>query len=179
MILPITFDLLVNIYLDTDNPYIAAATYKGFYIPDGELISGEKNAIIPPQALADYNAFIVSVEDLCIDYYGLELTYLNFSEDNSNYYNFIAKDAYGNPILKFRLRLRVSTHPAHRTKLQQQHKKEEEQSTELHRFTRGKKLTPYTIDYVLNKENTEIKSYEDAFIQLDQRIQRAIEVMTR
>ena len=175
--LPILFDMVVDVIFD-NNPYIAAATYKGLYVPDGELISGDKDAELPAEVVADYNAFVVSVEDLCIDYYGLELTYLNFSEDLSNYYNFIAKDQNGNPVLKFRLRLRVSNHPAHRTKSRQHNKKEEETSEELLRFTKGKELKKYTIDFVVNNK-TKYESYLDAFIELDNRIARAVEVLTK
>lgn len=175
--LPIQFDMIVDVVFEDDS-YVAASTYKGLYVPDGDIISGDKDAELPPEVVADYNAFIVSVEDLCIDYYGLELTYLNFSDDLSNYYNFLAKDEYGNPILKFRLRLRVSNHPAHRTKLQQQNKKAEESSEELLRFTHGKKLKKYSVDFVVN-DKTKYESYMDAFVALDNLISRAIEVITR
>lgn len=167
-------DVVIQAYQDFE---ILSASYKGLYIPDGEVIPGDKDAIISEQLLADYEDFVESVEDLLIDNYGLELTYFDNSENNSYYYNFLAKDASGSIVLKFRLRLRISNHKAHRTKEQQKHKKEEVKSPELLKFTHGKSLIPYAKTIIVN--NKTYNSYLDAIEDIDDQVQVWIKNMTK
>ena len=168
------FDIVIQAYQDFE---ILSANYKGLYIPEGELIPGEKDVVISEQLLADYEDFVDSVEDLLIDNYGLELTYFDTSENNSYYYNFLAKDNSGKAILKFRLRLRISNHKAHRTKEQQQHKKEETKSPELLKFTHGKSLIPYAKTIIVN--NTSYNSYLDAIEDIDEQVQEWVKKLTK
>ena len=159
------FDVVIQVFQDLE---ILSATYKGLYIPEGEVIPGDKNAIISEQVLADYDDFIESIEDLLIDNYNLELTYFNDSDDHSYYYNFLAKDGSGEVILKFRLRLRISNHKAHRNKAQQSHKKDELNSPELLKFTHGKSLIPYAKQIMIN--NKIYDSYMDAIEDIDDQV---------
>ena len=154
---------------------IAAATYKGFTIPEGPVIDGAKGRNLSSQMIEDYESFITSVEDLCIEYYALELVYVNFSKDYSNYYTFLAKDSTGNIVLKFNLRLRISTHNPHRTKEQQKHRSEENQSTELLKFTKGKKLRPLTKSITVNSER--FNSYIEAYQYIDSEIENYLKTM--
>lgn len=175
---PLEFEIIVNIVSGQVSKEVAAATYKGFEIPDGEVIPGDKDAILTDQIIADYEAFIESVEDLLTEYYGLELLYQGNSPDYSHYFSFLAKDKdTGKLYFKFRLRLRVSNHDSHRSKESQRHKKEETQ-TDAHKkliTDAGKKPKAYTKNVIVN--NKECDTYEEAFIDIDEKVEQWIKIM--
>lgn len=171
-ILPIEFDINVGIIPKYTTEEVKSAVYKGFEIPDGEVISGLKSAIITNQIESDYNMFIESVEDLLQEYYGLELFYENSSPDYSHYYSFLAKDKEtGKIYFRFRLRLRISNHPAHRSEASQKHKREETKTERYKELTKdiSKDPRPYSKNITVNKETYE--SYEDAFIDIDNQVE--------
>ena len=170
----LNFDIEVLIDQDTS---ILSSMYKGIQIPDGEVIPGQKDAIISEQVLADYDSFVESIEDLLIDVYNLELTYYDNSENNSNYYNFLAKDKSGIVKIKIRLRLRISNHKAHRSEMSQKHKSEELNSPELIKYTNKRSTIPYAKNVIVNDES--YNSYLDAVIDIDEKIQHWVDVMTR
>ena len=177
---PMEFDIDITIIPKYTTEEIKSAMYKGFEIPDGEVISGIKGAIITDQIESDYNAFIESVEDLLKEYYNLKLFYENSSPDYSHYYSFLAQNKVTNEVyFKFRLRLRISNHDPHRSKQSQQHKKEETQTEEYKRLTKdiSKDPKPYTKNIVVNKEIYD--SYEDAFIDIDEKVEGWIEKMKK
>lgn len=177
---PLVFDVSVMIVPKYTIDEIAAASYKGFNIPDGEVISGIKGAIIAGQIENDYEAFIQSLEDLLTEYYGLILTYASKSEDHSHYYNFLAKDPKtGNVLFRFRLRLRISNHPAHRSKESQIHKQEEENTDRYKELTKDitKDPRPYVKYITVNKEIYD--TYELAFIDIDRQVAEWVSVMQR
>ena len=106
------------------------------------------------------------------------LVYKSKSEDYSKYYNFLACDTNGNVLFKFRLRFRVSTHTAHRTKQSQKHKKEEETSETLLKLLNGRPLPKsYPKTVIVNRKT--FTSYEEAFVTIDNDVKNWIEVMTR
>lgn len=177
-----SFDIYVDIeyplaYLDFDE--ICSSIDLDMYdIPSGVVISRLKDN--SSQALEDYDAFVENIEDLLIDVYGLELTYFNDSDDNSRYYNFLAKDSSGNIKFRFRLRLRISNHSSHRTKEQIHNKKEELDSPELKRLLTEdqiRKLQPYFKSIIVNDER--YSSYEEAYLDINDKIENWVRIMTR
>ena len=154
---------------------IAAASYKGFNVPDGKLLPVEKDAIVDSQALEDYHAFIDSIEDLIQDYYQLHVFYKNDSPDNSFYFGMLAKDSEGNLLLDFDFTLRVSTHPAHRTEQSQKHKKEKD--AELAKVTNGKRTKPLR-KYILVNDK-EYDNYSEAYLAVDEMIASQVDIMRR
>lgn len=175
-----SFDIVIDIIPKYTTEEVKAAMYKGFEIPDGEVISGIKGAIITDQILSDYNAFIESVEDLLMEYYGLKVFYTNQSDGHSQYYSFFAKDKNtGKIYFKFKLRLRISNHDPHRSKESQAHKKEDTKTDDYKKLMKGikKDPRPYTQSIVANKEKYD--SYETAFIEIDKNIEHWIDVMTK
>lgn len=177
---PLSFEITVNIAPKYNTGEIAAATHKGIEIPDGEVISGLKNAIITDQIENDYNTFIESVEDLLTEYYGLILIYQSKSANYSHYYSFLAKDKEsGKVYFRFRLRLRISNHPAVRSKASQKHKSEETNTEKYKELTQriAKDPRPYTKSIVVNKEI--YNSYEEAFVDIDEQVSNWIEIMMK
>lgn len=164
----------IDINDPTSEP-VAAATYKGFYIPEGPLLPEEKGAIIGTQALEDYHAFIESVEDLFTEYYGLEIYYKNDSPSHSYYFGLLAKNSDGSIILDFDFTLRVSNHPAHRSK-QSQHFKKERQAA-LKELSGQKKPQPVT-RYIIVNNNT-FSNYMDAYFKVDEEIKEVVDKMVR
>lgn len=171
-------DVVFNIDLtsDTADGSVAAATYRGIDIPEGKLPPADKNAIMNSQVYRDYRSFIDAVEEMLIDY-NFNIYYRNESEYDSFYWSGLAKDDNGNNLVDFTVRLRVSTHDAHRTKESQQNKKEEKRL--LKKLSGGRRVTPLPINVVVNDESTDFKSYLDAIVYIDERIERAYEIMTR
>lgn len=158
-----------------ENKQIAAVSYKGIEIPDGELLPAEKDVLIDSQVLADYHSFIECIEDLIIDVYELEIYYRNDSPYNSFYFGVLAKNSDETIILDFDLTLRVSTHDAHRTKESQHYKKEKKAA--LKKIAHTKKPTPITYSVIVNRE--EFDNYLDAFVAIDDKIKHAVEMMER
>lgn len=148
-------------------------------LPNGRLISKEKNRITQ-QMIDEFEAFTERIEDLCEDEYGLVLTYRNVSDDHSYYYNYLVKDEEGKLIARFRIRLRISNHNAHRTEQQKKNKKEETKTDIIKQLLSQQqinKMRPYPILVEVN--DSEFESYEDAFDHIDERLQRAIEIVRR
>lgn len=169
-------DIVVEIeYFYNGTDRIAASEYKGFYVPDGPIISGLPDAVLGSQALQDYADFIESVQDLMTDYYGLHIYYKNESKDHSFYFGSVIKDDAGNVIADFDFTLRVSNHDAHRSN-ESQHNKKERQS-KLSEVTHGKKTRPITRSIVVNDEKC--KDYFEAYEKVDEVVSRAVEVMSR
>ena len=135
----------------------------------------EKNALIDTQALADYHAFIDSVEDLLKDYYNLHVYYKNDSSDNSFYYGLLAKNSDGSLVLDFDFRLRISTHDPHRTPQSQHNKKL--QDAALSEVAYGKRLKPLRAYIVVNSR--ECKSYLEAYDKVDKAIEDALTKLER
>ena len=162
----VTFDIEVIIELGsgTENT-VAAATYNGFYIPEGELLPAEKDAVIDSQAYVDYEDFIESVEDLITDYFELHIYYKNKSKDFSRYFGMVVKDDEGNVVANFNFNLRISNHDPHRSKRSQQHKKESNEA--LAKITK-KKLQPITKSITINREK--FVDYTEAYIRLVQKL---------
>lgn len=177
---PIEFEICVDIIPKYTTQEVMAAMYKGYNIPDGEVISGLRSAIITDKIEIDYEAFIESLEDLLTEYYGLELFYKNRSDDYSHYYSFLAKDKDSGKIyFKLRLRLRISNHDPHRSDASQKHKKEETETERYKELTKdaAKDPKPYTKVITVNKE--QFSNYEEAFIALDNEIAKWVEIMKR
>ena len=148
-------------------------------LPKGPVISKERNRITQ-RMIDDFESFVERIEDTCEEVYDLVGTYTNESDDLSHYYNYLVKDEFGTIIAKFRLRIRISNHPAKRTQQQQKNKKDELNSEKLHELLTEQqisKIRPYPILIVVNDEI--FKNYEDAFDDIDARLQRAIEVVRK
>ena len=168
-------EVIFEIELDYIEKEIAAANYKGFEIPEGELLPAEKDAIINTQAYADYEAFIESVEDLLTDYYDLHVYYKNNSPDNSFYYGVLAKNSDATLILDFSATFRISNHKGHRT--DQQTKNKKEQKAKLKELANGKKLQIIYKPIIVNQETFE--SYFEAFEAVDSIVSDAVQIMER
>lgn len=170
-------EVIFDVELTPDNSgEVAAATYKGHYIPEGDLPPADKKTIVNSQVWSDYQAFIESVEDF-IEACDLHIYYKNDSDYNSFYWSALAKDSEGNDLLDFTVRIRISTHNAHRTSQSQQHKKEEKK--ELAKLSKNKKVRPLSIVVTINDESEEYDSYMDAIVSIDEKIEHALEIMTR
>ena len=183
--LPLSFDICVY----TDHPIlhedaeieISAASKEDVRnkLPKGPVISKDRKRITRLM-IDEYESFVQRIEDTCEEVYDLVGTYTNESDDLSHYYNYLVRNAEGNIIAKFRIRLRISNHEPKRTKQQQHNKKEELNSEKLHELLSEQqisKMNPYPILVVVNDET--FKSYEDAFDMIDERLQRAIEIARR
>lgn len=155
---------------------VAAAEYKGYNIPEGSFMPADKNAPISEQQIADYEAFIQDIEDMLSEHHELKLIYQNKSKNYSNYYSFLALDRAGNPLFRFRLRLRVSTHNPHRTKEQQQ--EEAKEAKAVAPYLQGKKPQKMTKIIIINDES-EYDDYLDAFIDICDTVDKCIENMRR
>ena len=167
------FNIVVELeYIPSDE--VAAATYKGFTVPDGPVISGLPDAILDSQALADYEAFIESIQDLITEYYKLQIYYKNSSKDHSYYFDMLAKNDAGEIILDFDFTLRVSNHNPHRTAQSESHKKERKEA--LKQIT-SKATKPITKNIIVN--DTIFDSYEDAYVKVDTVIESVVAVMKR
>lgn len=173
-ILEFTIDVILT--PDTTGSSVAA-TYNMPDLPQGPVISGNKLADIDPQVVADYDAFVETIEDLLTEYHGLELVYKNKSKDFSRYYSFLARDSAGNVILKFRLRLRISNHTPHRTKAQQANKAAEAKSEKLLKLTKGKKLQIINKQVIVN--DTVFDDYDEAYFKIAEQVEKWVKIMKR
>ena len=182
--LPLVFD--IDVYtdypvFDNDAEFEISASKQDIRskLPKGEVISKDRNKITQ-RMIDDYESFVERIEDLCEESYDLVGTYSEESDDYSHYYNYLVRDLDGTLIAKFRIRIRISNHPAKRTQQQQRNKKSELDSEKLHQLLTEQqisKIRSYPILIVVNNETFE--SYEDAFDSIDERIQRAIEVIRK
>lgn len=157
---------------------VAAAEYMGYQIPEGPLMPADKNVKISQQQIIDYETFIEDIEDMLKEHHELKLVYQNKSEDYSNYYSFLALDDAGNLLFRFRLRLRVSTHDPRRSSAQKAQIAEEEKAVSEYLNGRKKKPDKMTKIIVVNDES-EYDSYLDAFVDICDIVEDAIEKMRR
>ena len=155
---------------------VAATEYKGYQIPDGSFMPADKKIKPSAQQITDYKAFIADIEAMLSDHHELKLIYKNKSKNYSNYYSFLALGDDGEPLFRFRLRLRVSTHTPHRSKEQQKEEVKEEQAVSL--YLNGKKPQKMTKIIIINDES-EYTDYLDAFVDICNIVDHAIEVMRR
>lgn len=169
------FDIVVEIEYFDDTTRVAASEYKGFYVPDGPVISGLPDAVLGSQALQDYADFIESVQALITDFYKLKIYYKNSLKDHSNYFGILAKNKDGSIIIDFDFTLRVSNHDPKRSKKSQKHKKERE--AELKKLTDGKNTKPIRRNIVVNNER--YTSYMKAYVDIDEAIEDVVSIMTR
>lgn len=165
-----TVDVIYSLKEDTSA--IAASAYTG---PRGPVISGDKNAEIDAQEEADYWAFIETIEDLLEEHHELKLVYKSQSEDFSKYYSFLAQDALGNTLFKFRLRLRISNHVSHSTKRQKANKAAERKAVAP--YLNGKK--PETLTKIVVVNNNKYNDYLDAYMYIREEVARWIKIMQR
>lgn len=169
-------DIEVEIDMNNlDEGPIAAATYKGFYIPEGPLLPQEKDAVIDSQALEDYHAFIQSVEDLLTDYYDLEVYYKNDSPDHSFYFGMLAKSKDGAILIDFDFTLRVSNHPAKSSPQSKYNKKQKAEA--LKTYTKGKRSQPVTRSIVVNENRFD--SYSDAYLEVDKQVEDVVSILKK
>ena len=168
----VTFGALLSI----ETTQVAATSYKGHEIPEGKLPPADKKALLNSQVYQDYLAFLEAIDEIIFDY-DLKIYYENESETNSLYRSGLAKDSKGDILLKFAVHIRVSTHPAHRTKESQKNKKEER--AELTKLAGKKKVTPLPINVVVNDKAEDFASYLDAIVYFDERLAHAVEIMKR
>ena len=171
-------DVVFDVALDYASS-IAAASYKGFDIPDRPLMSSEKDAILDSQAYADYESFIESVKGIMTDYYGLKIYYENISPYGSFYYGALATNSDDSFILKFRVTFRISTHGAHRSDESQRHKKDEEAAVKKFTSISQNKRLPRVISKSIIVNDKEFESYFHAIEAVDTIIEDAVEVMER
>lgn len=176
VVYPIKVEVIFDIELSSSDSEIAAATYKGHEIPEGALPPADKKVIVNSQVWSDYQAFIEVIEDFIEDY-DLHVYYKSKSNYNSFYWSALARDDEGNDLIDFTVRIRISTHPAHRTKQSQVNKKEEK--AQLAKLTRNKKVNSLVVIVVINNESEEFNSYLDAIVHLDEELSHAVEIMTR
>ena len=172
----IKIEVIFDVRLSEGSSEVAAATYKGHEIPEGELPPAEKNAIVNSQVWQDYQDVIEVIEELIADH-NLYVYYDNQSDYHSFYWSTLARDSKGNNLLDFTARIRVSTHDAHRTKESQENKKEEKEV--LKKLAGKKRVTPMPITVVINDKSEKFKSYIDVIAYIDKELDHALSVMTR
>lgn len=169
----IEFEICIEILPKYTTQEVKAAMYKRNNIPDDEVISELRSAIITNKIEVDYASFIESLEDLLTEYYGLELVYEDEYQDYSYYYSFIAKEKEsGKLFFKFTLRLRISNHSAYRSDASQAHKTEDIQTARYKELIRdiSNGSRSYTQNIVVNTET--YRSYEAAFVDIDDQVDR-------
>ena len=155
---------------------IAAATHRGYEIPDGALMPADKKKPISKQQIIDYTTFIQDIEDMLADHHELKLVYKNKSKDYSNYYSFLAFDDDGNVLFRFRLRLRVSTYEPSSTREQKANKSKEDAAVAP--YLNGRKPVKMTKIIVVNDES-EFTDYLDAFVYICDVVDNCIEKMRK
>lgn len=146
-------------------------------LPNGPVIERKKNRVTGTME-DDFESFVERIEDFCELKMKLIVTYKNASSNNSYYYNYLAKDAEGNIIVRIRLKLRISNHPAKRGSKQSYNKDQELASEKLHELLTQEQidnLDTYPLIILVNSDKFD--SYEDAYDYVTGRIQRAVEVM--
>lgn len=175
---PVDFNIEVILYPNgtTATMPVAAAEYKGYQIPEGSFMPADKKVKPSEQQIIDYRTFIQDIESMLSDHHELQLIYKNKSANYSNYYSFLALNDKGEPVFRFRLRLRVSTHDPHRTKEQQKEEVKEEKA--VARYLNGKKPQKMTKIIIVNDESEYI-DYLDAFVAICDVVDHAVEVMRR
>lgn len=152
-----------------------AASYYPEKFRDSELPPAAKDALIDSQVLADYHAFVETLEDVMTDYFGLELYYKNDSPYNSFYYGALAVNNEGDYILDCEATIRISTHDPHRTPESEREKAK--QKAKLKEITNGARLQPVRKNIVIN--DNEFSNYDDAYEFAFSQVERAATVLNR
>ena len=148
-----------------------------YEIPTGPVIAKDKKRITDRMEI-EFESCMITVEDFCQENLGLIGTYKNVSQDNSYYYNYLATDEDHNIIIDYRMRLRISNHPASSTPEQRQHKKNEEKSPKLNdllTYEQIKKLRKYYVNIIVNDETFD--TWGKAINGILDDIEAAVEVM--
>lgn len=165
--------------LDDPNKNVAASLdLDSLDLPSGPVISALKDKVTE-QMKDDFRKFMNAVEKLC-ESYGLVGTYSNVSEDNSYYYNYLATDGLGNIIVDFRLKLRISNHPASRSDAQKANKNSELASERLNELLTPEqiaRLKKLVVEIIV--DDTKFSTYREAIQEVDTKIKRAVEAMQR
>lgn len=148
-----------------------------YELPEGPVIEKTRN-LITSKMETDFESCMEAVEDFCEENMKLIGTYKNVSSDNSYYYNYLATDENGDIIIDYRMRLRISNHPASRTAEQKKHKKEELNSSKLNdmlTYEQIRKLRKYPVTIIVNSEKFDNYGIAINFILDD--IEDAVDVM--
>lgn len=166
------------VYKDSIDYDIAAAIHEvPDKVPRSPLPHVEKRIKLGPQALADYNAFIDSAVELMTDYYELKIYYENKSKDESHYYTCLAKDDSGELIVDFKVKIRLANHDAHESKAADYNKKQEKEAGK--QLVGDVKLKPLYIHLILNDENEDVSTYDEAYLWFDERLEEKVKIMRR
>ena len=152
-----------------------AASYELENLRNSKLPPAAKDALIDSQVLADYHAFVETIEDLMTDYFGLDIYYKNDSPYNSFYFGALAVDSTGKYILDCEAVIRISTHDPHRTP--ESIKEKMKQQAKLKDVTNGVKLQPVRKNIIINDES--FSNYDEAYEFVFPIIERAAEVLNR
>lgn len=164
--IPMEFDVIVDIIPKYTTEEIKSAIHKGF-LPDGEVISGLRSAIITYQIEVDHYSFIESVEDLLTEYYELELLHNGEPYNYSYHYVLRAKDKKDDKVyFNFSFRLRINNQPEVRT--------ETLNNNELAKDISKCRQSYYKRIYV---NNVVYNTYEDAFIDIDTQVEHQVNDM--
>lgn len=175
---PISLVVEVVFGYSEDNTRVAAS--KGVVpdsVPKTQLPHVVKGVPLGLQAKADYDSFVTSVVELMEDYYDLHIYYKNTSPDESHYYACLAKDASKELVLDFKVKIRIATHAAHESKQADYNKARETEATK--EVAKGKKLKPLYIQLICNDENEDVSTYDEAYLWIDDQLDRKVEIMKR
>lgn len=167
------------LHVDDFSKITATIDRSEYNLPNRPIIVKDRNRV-EGWMINDFEAFVEDAEDLCEHRHDLILTYKNVSDYNSHYYNYLATDKEGNVIAKIRLRLRIADHDPKRSKEQKQHKKEELDSGKLNELLTKeqiKDLTSYT--KIITVNDSKYDSYEEAFSDVYNILERAVNVMKK
>lgn len=157
------FDVIVDIISKYTTEEIKSAIHKGL-LPDGDVISGLKSAIITDQIEADHYAFIESVEDLLTEYYELGLLHNGEPYNYSYHYVLRANDKKNSKVyFSFCFRLRINDQPEART--------ETLNNNELAKDISKGRQSYYRRIYV---NNVLYDTYEEAFIDIDTQVEQQV-----
>lgn len=175
---PVEFniDVILSYIDDIGGLPVTASTYRGYKIPDGDLMPPNKEDPVTQQQIIDYETFLQDVIDFLEDNCELKVIYKNKSPDRSLYRTFLAKDDKGNLLFKFKTGIRVSAHDPHRTKQQSANKKAEEKATA--KYFAGKRK-PRKMTKIITVNSEKYTSYFEAFADICDTVDNCLEVMKR
>ena len=162
---------------DTNSNRVAASHEIPNNLPKSKFPHVVKDIPLGIQAKADYDAFIECIEHLITKFYHLHMFYVNDSKDMSNYYSFMAKDDDGQLIIDFKLKIRIANHHSHKSDQSEENKKEEEEAAM--KITDGKELKMMYINLICSDENEQVQDYEEAYMWIDEKIEKDIEKMRK
>lgn len=168
-------NIVVEVEFLNSNESVSAAKFNPENFKDSKLPPAAKDALIDTQVLADFHAFVETLEDLLKDYFELSLYYKNDSPYNSFYFGALAVDDNGNYIIDCEATIRVSTHTAHRTSESQREKAL--QKAKLKSLIGDKRMEPVRRSIIIN--DIEFDNYEDAYTEAFEKIKSAANVLNR